>query len=93
MGRVAARTSDWRDGSVYATLHRAGRVPEEEAMEELVVERDEGVVWLRIDRPQKKNAMTVEMWRGLTQVFDDVAERSDDRVLVLTHDDDDRSAV
>jgi enoyl-CoA hydratase/carnithine racemase len=50
----------------------------------LLVDRADGVVTLTIDRPERKNAITGEMWRGLVEVFDDVATRRDDRVLVIT---------
>jgi enoyl-CoA hydratase/carnithine racemase len=50
----------------------------------LLVERANGVVTLTIDRPQRKNAITGEMWRGLVEIFDDLAMRRDDRVLVIT---------
>src|SRR5260370_25076498 len=50
----------------------------------LRVERDGGVVTLTIDRPERKNAITGEMWRGLAEIFDDLATRRDDRVLVIT---------
>jgi 2-(1,2-epoxy-1,2-dihydrophenyl)acetyl-CoA isomerase len=53
-------------------------------MEGLRVERAEGIVTLTVDRPQRKNAITNEMWRGLAECFDEVAANRDDRVLVIT---------
>ncbi len=53
-------------------------------MDGLHVERDDGVVTLTIERPERKNAITNEMWRGLVEIFDDLATRRDDRVLVIT---------
>ncbi len=53
-------------------------------MDGLRVERAGGVVTLTIDRPERKNAITGEMWRGLAEIFDDLATRRDDRVLVIT---------
>ena len=53
-------------------------------MDGLRVERDDGVVTLTIDRPGRKNAITGDMWRGLVEIFDDLATRRDDRVLVIT---------
>jgi enoyl-CoA hydratase/carnithine racemase len=50
----------------------------------LLVARADGVVTLTIDRPERKNAVTGDMWRGLVEIFDDIANRSDDRVLVIT---------
>ncbi len=50
----------------------------------LAVERDDGIVTLTIERPERKNAITIEMWIGLTTLFDDIARSRDDRVLVIT---------
>jgi 2-(1,2-epoxy-1,2-dihydrophenyl)acetyl-CoA isomerase len=53
-------------------------------MDSLLVERADGVVTCTLNRPEKKNALTGEMWLGLTALFDEVAENPDDRVLVIT---------
>jgi len=54
-------------------------------METLIVERDgEGVVTVTLNRPQRKNAITPQMFDELIEVFDAVAANADDRVLVLT---------
>jgi 2-(1,2-epoxy-1,2-dihydrophenyl)acetyl-CoA isomerase len=53
-------------------------------VEPLIVERADGVVTLTLNRPEKKNAVTAEMWRQLADFFDEVADRADDRVLVIT---------
>lgn len=54
-------------------------------MDELRVERsDTGVVTLTLNRPQLKNAISEPMWEGLRRVFQEVAQRDADRVLVVT---------
>jgi enoyl-CoA hydratase/carnithine racemase len=53
-------------------------------LETLVVERSAGVVTMTLNRPDKKNAVNRRMWRELVQVFDEVADTPDDRVLVIT---------
>lgn len=53
-------------------------------METLIVERADGVVWVTLNRPEKKNAINGRMWRELIECFDDVSDRRDDRVVVLT---------
>jgi enoyl-CoA hydratase/carnithine racemase len=50
----------------------------------LVVERADGIVRLTLDRPARKNAVTPDMWRGLMEIFEEIATRRDDRVLVIT---------
>ncbi|MCU1468172.1 MAG: enoyl-CoA hydratase/carnithine racemase [Actinomycetia bacterium] len=53
-------------------------------MDGLLVDRNDGIVTLTIDRPRRKNAITGDMWQGLVEFFDDLATRTDDRVLVIT---------
>lgn len=49
----------------------------------LKTEGDEGIRWLIIDRPERKNAIPADGWPLLADAFDDF-ERSDDRVLIVT---------
>jgi 2-(1,2-epoxy-1,2-dihydrophenyl)acetyl-CoA isomerase len=53
-------------------------------MDALLVERADGVVTCTLNRPDKKNAITNEMWVGLIELFEAVATNPEDRVLVLT---------
>lgn len=53
-------------------------------MDTLIVERSEGVVTVTMNRPEKKNAANMTMWRELQATFREIADRSDDRVVVLT---------
>jgi enoyl-CoA hydratase/carnithine racemase len=53
-------------------------------MDDIVVERSNGVVRAILNRPAKKNALTLEMFRSLGELFQEVDENRDDRVLVLT---------
>src|ERR1700733_8751297 len=52
--------------------------------DDLLVNRDDGVVTLTLNRPDKLNSITGAMWGDLRDVFDDVATNRDDRVLVVT---------
>ena len=52
--------------------------------DDLLVERRDGVVTLTLNRPDKLNSITGEMWGGLRDVFDEVASNRDDRVLVIS---------
>jgi 2-(1,2-epoxy-1,2-dihydrophenyl)acetyl-CoA isomerase len=53
-------------------------------MSDLLVERADGVVTLTLNRPEKMNAITGEMWGALREVYEEVACNRDDRVLVVT---------
>jgi len=53
-------------------------------MDSLLVERAGGVVTCTLHRPDKKNAITNEMWLGLIELFESVATNAEDRVLVIT---------
>jgi 2-(1,2-epoxy-1,2-dihydrophenyl)acetyl-CoA isomerase len=53
-------------------------------MQTIVVARAAGVVTVTMNRPEKKNAINSVMWRELLDTFADVAERPEDRVMVLT---------
>jgi len=50
----------------------------------LVVERSGGVVTATMNRPEVRNALDAELFEALRVLFTDVAERPDDRVVVLT---------
>jgi enoyl-CoA hydratase/carnithine racemase len=53
-------------------------------MQTLILERDEGVVTVTFNRPEKKNAISTTMWRELVAVLDELEESTEDRVLILT---------
>jgi len=53
-------------------------------MPDLLVDRTDGVVTLTLNRPDKMNAITRDMWGGLREVFDEVTSNKEDRVLVVT---------
>lgn len=53
-------------------------------MSDILVDRDAGVVTLTLNRPQRLNAITGAMWPQLTEIFQEVGRRQEDRVLVVT---------
>ena len=53
-------------------------------METLIVERKDGVVTVTMNRPERKNAANGVMLNELKEVFAEVEDRPDDRVMVLT---------
>ena len=53
-------------------------------METLIVTRDNGIVEVTMNRPQKKNAANGIMFEELASTFRAIAENKEDRCLVLT---------
>jgi 2-(1,2-epoxy-1,2-dihydrophenyl)acetyl-CoA isomerase len=53
-------------------------------METILVERDGGVVWATLNRPQKLNAISLVMAEELIDLLAEVEGRPEDRVLVIT---------
>lgn len=52
--------------------------------EQLVVEKKDGVGYIRFDNQAKRNAMTFEMWRDLPAVLDDFMADDNVRVVVVS---------
>jgi len=53
-------------------------------METLIVERNEGVVTVTMNRPERKNAINGVLQQELQTVFEEIERTEDDRVMVLT---------
>jgi len=49
----------------------------------LLVSRDGGVVWATLNRPERRNALSITLFHRLRELFEEVAGRPEDRVLVL----------
>jgi 2-(1,2-epoxy-1,2-dihydrophenyl)acetyl-CoA isomerase len=49
-----------------------------------LVERDDGLVTVTLNRPEKRNAINDEIWDDLDRVLTEVAANPDDRALLLT---------
>lgn len=53
-------------------------------METIIVERrDNGVVQVTLNRPEKKNAINAQMWDELLETFSEIGESTSDRVMVF----------
>lgn len=52
--------------------------------ETIIVDREDGIVTVTMNRPHRKNAADAVMWEELKTVFREVADSSVDRVMVLT---------
>jgi enoyl-CoA hydratase/carnithine racemase len=54
-------------------------------MDEIQVAVDAaGIAVVTLNRPEKRNVVTLKMWRGLGELYRDFARRSDVRVVILT---------
>lgn len=53
-------------------------------METLLVERKDGVVTVTMNRPERKNAANGRMLVELREIFEEIEDSPDDRVMVLT---------
>src|SRR5882724_5429512 len=43
-----------------------------------------GIAVVTLNRPEKRNAVSLAMWRGLGEIYSGLARRSDVRVVILT---------
>lgn len=53
-------------------------------MDNILVDRSDGVVTVTLSRPGRKNALQGADWVRLREVMEEVADRADDRVVVVT---------
>jgi enoyl-CoA hydratase/carnithine racemase len=53
-------------------------------MPEILVERAGGLVTVTLNRPDRLNAITNDMWVELARIFHEVSHRLEDRVVVVT---------
>ncbi len=54
-------------------------------MDEILVNRkDNGVVTISFNRPQRKNAIIYSMWEEMRQLFHEISQNEDDRVVIFT---------
>jgi len=55
-----------------------------EPYETLVIERNDGIVTVTMNRPRRKNAANSTMWTELLRCFREISESTTDRVMILT---------
>jgi 2-(1,2-epoxy-1,2-dihydrophenyl)acetyl-CoA isomerase len=53
-------------------------------MDEIIVERTDGVVTLTLNRPDRRNAISIPMWEEMARQLAEIEARADDRALILT---------
>jgi enoyl-CoA hydratase/carnithine racemase len=62
----------------------AGAVTREYAGGKMLAAKDDGVGLVTFNQPEKRNAMSLEMWTGLGEILDEFTEDSSVRVVVLS---------
>jgi enoyl-CoA hydratase/carnithine racemase len=50
----------------------------------MLAAKNDGIGLVTFNQPEKRNAISIEMWQGLGQIFDEFAEDNDVRVVVMT---------
>src|SRR5438128_11209438 len=58
--------------------------PREYAEAKSVAAKDGGIGFITFNQPEKRNAMSVEMWQGLAEILDDFREDAAVRVVIMT---------
>jgi trans-feruloyl-CoA hydratase/vanillin synthase len=53
-------------------------------LEAIEIEKDDGITWLRLNRPEKRNAMSPQLHREMDEALDELAIDPDTQVLILT---------
>src|SRR6185437_2601938 len=59
-------------------------VTREYAGGKMLAAKDDGVGLITFNQPEKRNAMSMEMWTGLGEILDEFAEDSSVSVVILT---------
>jgi enoyl-CoA hydratase len=62
----------------------SGGVTREYAGGKMLAAKDDGVGLITFNQPEKRNAMSMEMWAGLGEIFDEFAEDGSVRVVILS---------
>ena len=52
--------------------------------DDILVQVDAGIAVVTLNRPEKRNAVSLSMWRGLGEIYSGFARRTDIRVVILT---------
>jgi len=62
----------------------SGGITREYAGGKMLAAKDEGVGLVTFNQPEKRNAMSLEMWQGLGEILDEFAADNSVRVVILT---------
>ena len=62
----------------------SGGVTREYAGGKMLAAKDDGVGLVTFNQPEKRNAMSLEMWTGLGEILDEFREDGSVRVVILS---------
>ena len=51
--------------------------------EKMIAEKEGGIGWMTFNNPERRNAMSLEMWEGVTEILSDFANDPEVRVIVM----------
>ncbi len=51
--------------------------------EKMIAEKEGGIGWMTFNNPERRNAMSLEMWEGVTEILTDFANDPEVRVIVM----------
>ena len=66
------------------TLNAEGAIPPVSTYSTVLIERDEGIAWVTLNRPDKRNAMSPTMNREMLEVLEEIEADDSIGVVVLT---------
>ena len=61
-----------------------GAVTREYAGGKMLAAKDDGIGLITFNQPEKRNAMSLEMWTGLGEILDEFREDGSVRVVILS---------
>ena len=50
----------------------------------MLAAKEDGIGFITFNQPEKRNAMSVEMWQGLAEILDDYGADANVRVVIMT---------
>src|SRR6476469_4136430 len=75
---------DAQEGSHLMDTLPSGGITREYAGGKMLAAKDDGVGLITFNQPEKRNAMSLEMWTGFGEILDEFAEDGSVRVVILT---------
>jgi enoyl-CoA hydratase len=55
-----------------------------ELTDKIIVNKSNGIGWITLNQPEKKNAISFEMWEAIPRIMEQFSDEDDVRVVILT---------